>query len=116
MTSCILGAGASAHAGYPLASRLLQAVSDWLDGKDDKEHWVRDFRNRIVQVRETFGALDDFEGILGKLEEYGHSRVKPPGPTTYRQDTKDIRSGADGPRTRSRCSDGSVPTRLAPLE
>ena len=90
MTSYILGAGASAHAGYPLASRLLQAVSDWLDGKDDKEHWVRDFRNRIVQVRETFGALDDFEGILGKLEEYGHSRVKPTGPTTYRQDTKDI--------------------------
>jgi len=90
MTAYILGAGASAHAGYPLASRLLQAISGWLDAKDDKEHWVRDFRNRIMQVHETFGALDDFEGILGKLLEYGHSRVKPPGPTTYRQDTKDI--------------------------
>lgn len=90
MTAYILGAGASAHAGYPLASRLLQALSDWLDRKGDAWHWVRDCRNRIVQVRETFGSLHDFEGILGKLEEYGHSRVKPPGATTYRQDTKDI--------------------------
>jgi len=90
MTAYILGAGASAHAGYPLASRLLQAVSEWLDSKDDTEHWVRDYRNRIVQMRETFGSLDDFEGILGMLEEYGHSRVKPRGPATYRQDTKDI--------------------------
>ena len=40
MTAYILGAGASAHAGYPLASRLLQALSDWLDGKNDGEHWV----------------------------------------------------------------------------
>lgn len=76
--------------GYPLVSRLLQAVSEWLDSKDDTEHWVRDYRNRIVQMREAFSSLDDFEGILGMLEEYGHSRVKPRGPTTYRQDTKDI--------------------------
>jgi hypothetical protein len=90
MTAYILGAGASSHAGYPLASRLLQAVSEWLDCKDDTEHWVRDYRNRIIQVRETFGSLDDFESILGKLGEYGHSRVKSHGPTTYRQDPKDI--------------------------
>ena len=53
-------------------------------------HWVPWVRNRIVQVCETFGSLDDFEGILGKLEDYGHQRVKPTGPTTYRQDPKDI--------------------------
>lgn len=90
MTAYILGAGASTHAGYPLASQLLQALSDWLDHNDESEHWVAECRNRIVQVRETFGALDDFEGILGKLEEYGHKRVKPTQPTTYRQDPKDI--------------------------
>jgi hypothetical protein len=90
MTAYILGAGASAHAGYPLASRLLQALSDWLDHADEAEHWVAGCRNRIVQVRETFGSLDDFEGILGKLEEHGYKRVKPTGPTSYRQDPKDI--------------------------
>jgi hypothetical protein len=90
MTAYVLGAGASANAGYPLASRLLQGLSDWLDGCDDSEDWVGWCRNRIVQVRETFGSLNDFEGILGRLEESGHERVKPTGTTTYRQDYKDI--------------------------
>ncbi len=92
MTAYILGAGASAHAGYPLACKLLGALSDWLDldHGSESEHWVRTCRNRIVQVRETFGSLDDFEGILGKLEEHGYVRVKPTSPTTYWQDDKDI--------------------------
>ena len=90
MTAYILGAGASAHAGYPVASRLLQALSDWLDCASESEHWVGPCRNRILQVRETFGTLDDFEGILAKLEAYGHKRVRPTGPVTYRQDPKDI--------------------------
>jgi hypothetical protein len=90
MIAYILGAGASAHAAYPLASRLLHALSDWLDQKDESEHWVAGCRNRIVQVRETFGSLDDFEGILAKLEEYGDKRVRMSCPTTYRQDLKDI--------------------------
>ncbi len=85
-----MGAGASVHAGYPLASRLLQALSDWLDGIEQPEPWVQGCRNRILQVRETFGAVDDFEGILGKLDRYGQQRVKPVGPTSYRQDYKDI--------------------------
>jgi len=55
MTAYILGAGASAHAGYPLASGLLQALSGWLDHQDEAEHWVPGCRNRIVQVRDTFG-------------------------------------------------------------
>src|ERR1035438_991600 len=90
MKAYILGAGASAHAGYPLASGLLKALSEWLDRADPSEHWVGTCRNRIVQVRETFGGLDDFEGILGKLDRYGFKRVKPTGATTYRQDPKDV--------------------------
>jgi hypothetical protein len=109
MNAYILGAGASAHADYPLASGLLKALSEWLDRADASEHWVGACRNRIVQVRETFGQLDDFEGILGKLDGYGFKRVKPTGATTYRQDPKDIfhdcaermsgadASNADGP-------------------
>lgn len=48
------------------------------------------YRNRIVQVRETFGSLDDFEGILGRLDGYGSKRVKPTGFTSYGQDPFDI--------------------------
>ncbi|MBS1855843.1 MAG: SIR2 family protein, partial [Acidobacteria bacterium] len=90
MRAYIFGAGASVSAGYPLASQLLHGLSAWLDRCDTSVHWVPWARNRIVQVRETFGSLDDFEGILGKLEEFGQRRVSPPGPTTYRQDLKDI--------------------------
>jgi hypothetical protein len=78
------------NAGYPLASQLLHGLSAWLDRCDPSVHSVSWARNRIVQVRETFGSLDDFEGILGKLEGYGQRRVKPTEPTTYRQDHKDI--------------------------
>jgi len=90
MKAYILGAGASAHAGYPLASDLLKALSEWLDLADASEHWVGVCRNRIVQVRETFGELDDFEGILRKLDAYGFKRVKPTGATTYRLNSIDI--------------------------
>jgi hypothetical protein len=47
-------------------------------------------RNRIVQVIETFGSLDDFESILGRLEDYGLKRVKPASATTYQQNVVDI--------------------------
>jgi hypothetical protein len=90
MKAYIFGAGASANAGYPLASQLLHCLSAWLDRCDSAVHWVPWARNRIVQVRETFGSLDDFEAILGQLERYGHQRVKPTGPVTYDQDYKDI--------------------------
>jgi hypothetical protein len=90
MSAYILGAGASVSAGYPLSSKLLHGLSDWLDWSDPSEHWVGPFRNRIVQVRETFGSLDDFEAILGQLEEFGYRRVSPTSPTTYHQDKKDI--------------------------
>jgi hypothetical protein len=90
MKAYVFGAGASLTAGYPLASKMLYGLSDWLDVQDASVPWVFWARNRIVQVRETFGSLDDFEGILGKLEKFGFERVKPRGPVTYRQDHKDI--------------------------
>jgi hypothetical protein len=86
----VLGAGASVSAGYPLASQLLGELSSWLDCCDSSVHWVPWARNRIVQIRETFGSLDDFEATLGRLEEYGQQRVKPTGQTTYCQDYKDL--------------------------
>jgi hypothetical protein len=90
MTVYVLGAGASVSAGYPLASKLLDGLSAWLDRCDPSVQWVPWARNRIVQVRETFGSLHDFEGVLGRLEEYGQRRITPTGTTTYHQDQKDI--------------------------
>jgi hypothetical protein len=90
MVAYILGAGASVQAGYPLAAQILQSLSDWLDHCELRDPWLDQCRNRIVQVRETFGLLDDFEGVLGKLDDYGLVRVKPPGPTSYRQNVIDL--------------------------
>jgi hypothetical protein len=104
MIAYILGAGASKHADYPLASKLLQGFADWLDHYDVREQWLGQCRNRIVQVRETFGSLDDFESILGQLEEYGYQRVKPTSATTYRQNLVDIFHDAN-------CGDSNKPAR-----
>ena len=73
-----------------MASKLLEGLSAWLDRCDPSLLWVPWARNRIVQIRETFGSLDDFEGILGRLEEYGQKRITPTGTTTYHQDQKDL--------------------------
>src|SRR5271165_7322282 len=89
MKAYVLGAGASVAAGYPLASKLLHRLSDWLDACEPEEPWVS-CRNRIVQIKDTFGSLDDFEGVLGKLGDYGHERVMPSRVTTYRQNFADI--------------------------
>lgn len=109
MRAYIFGAGASKCAGYPLASQLLQELSAWLDRSDSSVHWVPRARNRMEQVRETFGSLDDFEGILGKLEEYGYQRVRPTGPTTYSQDAKDILHDCMEPMQGINCGDPNVP-------
>jgi hypothetical protein len=90
MKAYIFGAGASVDAGYPLASQLLHGLSNWLNSCDSSTHWVPWALNRILQVRETFGGIDDFEEILGKLEQYGTQRVRPTGPVAYRQEYKDL--------------------------
>lgn len=93
MKAYIFGAGASVGAGYPLASCLLLALSDWLDSAaagDDPPWWVEPFQNRMLQLRETFEPLGTLEDVLEKLQKYGTERIVPSGPMTYRQDPKDI--------------------------
>src|ERR1700726_2960047 len=89
MTAYVLGAGASKNAGYPLASKMLQGLSEWLDASTATEAWVCNYRNRIVQIKETFGSLDNFELILGKLQDFGYERVAPTGAVTYKQNPCD---------------------------
>jgi len=76
-------------AGYPLASSLLRGLSAWLDSCDPSVHWVPSARNRIIQVREKFGSLNDFEGILRRLEDYELQRVTATQPTISRQEPVD---------------------------
>jgi hypothetical protein len=93
MKAYVFGAGASVQAGYPLASRLLHALSDWLDtspGGEESAFWVQPCRNRMLQIRETFGSLDSLENVLGKLEQYGTQRAVPTSAATYQQDMKDL--------------------------
>lgn len=94
MIAYIFGAGASAHAQYPLASKLLPKLSDWLDVQDPEQPGIRDWRTRIAQLRSTFGSLDNFEDILGRLDELGFDRVKGGAPNEYPQCTRDTAEDA----------------------
>src|SRR6266446_643800 len=66
MTTYVLGAGASFHAGYPLASNLGEAVRDWIyrtkSVKDDS-------RIHIDQLIELYGGVGNTEEILTDLDE-----------------------------------------------
>jgi len=66
MTTYVLGAGASLHAGYPLAGQLGNELYDWIP-IDKPQYDV--YRMRIDIVREQYGNLADLERILTELEE-----------------------------------------------
>jgi hypothetical protein len=59
----ILGAGASHHAGYPLAADLGRRLAAWITTLPPGH----DYRAYLRQVAELYGGLDDFEAILGDL-------------------------------------------------
>jgi hypothetical protein len=52
MTTYILGAGASLHAGYPLAGQLGGALYDWISNKKPGHDL---YRTRIEIIRDTYG-------------------------------------------------------------
>lgn len=59
----ILGAGASFHAGYPLASRLGVCLAEWV-GTLPPDH---SHREPFAQLHTTYGTLDEFEPIMTDL-------------------------------------------------
>lgn len=59
----VLGAGASYHAGYPLAADLGRRLAGWITTLPSGH----DYRIYLKQVAELYGTLDNFEGILGDL-------------------------------------------------
>jgi hypothetical protein len=63
MKVIILGAGASFHAGYPLASQMGKSLVAWIEILPADHH----FRTVIRQIEERYGSLDNFESILADL-------------------------------------------------
>ncbi len=59
----VLGAGASRHAGYPLAAGLGKSLAGWIDTLPTAdEHHVC-----LKEITDLYGVLDDFERILADL-------------------------------------------------
>jgi hypothetical protein len=59
----VLGAGASVHAKYPLASALGTSLAAWIETLPPEHQ----YRLRLRQVINAYGTLDNFEAILTDL-------------------------------------------------
>ncbi len=66
MVTYVLGAGASVHAGYPLASNLGNELRKWLHATKTSDH---EHRIHIDQIHEFYGGLGNIEEILTDLDE-----------------------------------------------
>ncbi len=66
MTTYVLGAGASYHAGYPLAADLGKTLHDWISCNIPEGNF---WRGCIEELHELYGGLEDIESILTELEE-----------------------------------------------
>jgi hypothetical protein len=66
MNAYILGAGASRHAGYPLARDLGIALHNWVSQTKAAGH---DFRNHLDLMSDLYGGLGNMEHILTDLDE-----------------------------------------------
>src|SRR5271154_2923746 len=65
MRSFVFGAGASLHAGYPLASKLWPSVEEWVR----KEPLAHIYRSRVDEVDGLFDASKPFEVLLTDLDD-----------------------------------------------
>ena len=63
MRVVVLGAGASLHAGYPLAGNMGHSLAAWINNRPTgHEH-----RGCLDQIIKVYGTLDNFESILADL-------------------------------------------------
>jgi hypothetical protein len=66
VTTFVLGAGASFHAGYPLARDLGNCLYAWVRGNvPSNDFW----RGCIEELHEAYGGLGNIESILTDLDE-----------------------------------------------
>ena len=66
MTTYVLGAGASYHAGYPLAGQLGTELQNWICRNKPANH---DYRIHINELHKRYGGLEDIENIITDLDE-----------------------------------------------
>jgi hypothetical protein len=59
----VLGAGASVHAGYPLAAEMGNRLANWIRTLP-ADHPHNEYLDQVVG---TYGTLDNFESILADL-------------------------------------------------
>jgi hypothetical protein len=59
----VLGAGASRHAGYPLAAEMGKSLAAWVATLSSEYK----YRSCMEQIADLYGELDDFETILADL-------------------------------------------------
>jgi hypothetical protein len=64
VTAYVLGAGASLHAGYPLAGALGSTLDHWAEQNTPQEH---NYRASLAQLNSLYNTLDDFEAIMTEL-------------------------------------------------
>lgn len=69
----ILGAGASYHAGYPLASGLGPGLADWIIKSCPVDSRPR---RAIDRLHAAYGVLDDFERVITEVESSPLRSVK----------------------------------------
>jgi hypothetical protein len=63
----VFGAGASRHAGYPLAQRMGHDLFAWMDGHEDVESLS--FRQTATFLRDHFQETEDIEKLITAIEE-----------------------------------------------
>src|ERR1043165_5279268 len=63
MRVSILGAGGSAHAGYPLASQLGTSIASWVETLPEESK----YHERVRQLRDVYGTLENFEPLITDL-------------------------------------------------
>ena len=67
MKTYIFGAGASLHAGYPLAKRMGHGLFDWLDAHD--EVGTYNFHQTAQFLRNLFRETEDIEKLITDIEQ-----------------------------------------------
>jgi hypothetical protein len=67
MNTFVFGAGASIHAGYPLAKRMGNRLFRWMETHGDEGPYS--FRSTVEFLREEFECSEDIEQLLTSIDE-----------------------------------------------
>jgi hypothetical protein len=69
MTVYVLGAGASYHAGYPLANSMGSQLSSWMKKQSNAVGFESRYPATAEFLEEMFGPVDNIEDLFTKIQE-----------------------------------------------